>query len=195
MSAATVEVITGPMFGGKTWELIHRILENRYGRKRELIVKPPKDTRTVDAVVARGINNQGEEFVVYSLPAVTVANPLSIIGLLEDHKPALLAIDEAHLFPSSLVHVINTLRNKADSPPLRIVIAGLDMDYRREPFPSVAHFLAIADAGIWKATGVCMACGARGATYTQALRALTSNTHAGSGETYEVRCRACHTIP
>lgn len=192
---ARVEVITGPMFCGKSWALAHRILEEQYAHRRTLIVKPIADTRNKGFVVARGIGTDGKDFAVYSFSAMTIDNPAEIIDHLDRVKPHLLAIDEAHLFKPTLIDIIDELRNRDNAPELDIIVAGLDMDHLRRPFPIVAHCMAIADGGITKLHGVCMKCGAKSAAFTQAIRPLLSAQEVGSRETYEIRCRACHRLP
>lgn len=192
---ATIEVIAGPMFARKSWELVHRILEEQYARHTALIVKPIADTRNAGCITARGIGDDGKDRIVYSLPAVTIQNPQEIIEHLDRVKPHLLAIDEAQLFPPTLVDIIDALRNRDNAPDLRIIVAGLDMDHLRRPFSVIAHCMAIADGGVTKLHGVCMVCGAKGAAFTQAIRPLISTQQVGSREMYEIRCRTCHRLP
>lgn len=191
---ATIEVITGPMFTNKSWELINRVHLSGFARQRTLCVKPIEDTRNIGCIIARGLDEHGRDFPVYTLQAHTINDPREILGHLERARPHVLAIDEGHLFKPALVDVIKELRDRDSGPALRIIIAGLDMDYRREPFMNMALLAAMADRGVFKPLGVCMQCGAEGAAYTQALHPMTSNAESGSKELYEICCRACHTI-
>lgn len=175
---ATIEVITGPMFGGKTKELLRRIERSQYARKRILAVRPMQDTRVERSLIA----------------AYPVATSGELFRLLEEHRPDLLAIDEAQFFEPWIVDALMTIRDKADGPFIRIIVAGLDMDYKRRPFRFMPQIMAIADKGVAKQLGVCMKCGAEEAAYTQALSPMLTLVQPGNTDMYEVRCLACHTI-
>lgn len=176
---ATIEAIAGPMFGGKTKELVRRIERGQLAHKRTLIIRPIQDTR-----------------IERSLPAIPIGTSPELFRLLEEHRPDLLAIDEAQFFEPWIVDALMTIRDKRDGPFIRIIVAGLDMDYRRRPFGSMPQIMAIADAGVDKLPGVCMKCGAERAEYTQLLHATTSSIILiGNTESYAVHCLACHTIP
>lgn len=191
---ATIEVICGPMFSGKTEELVRRIMRNRYARKRELIIKPIEDTRTNDFITPRTIGEDGRETPTAPLPATAIGTALDLITLLEERRPHLLAIDEAQFFGIWLPEMVAMIRDKNDAPDVRIIIAGLDMDYRRKPFGPMPELMAIADT-VTKLSGVCMKCGADNARFTHLIRGTTAQIQVGSREMYAVRCRACHLIP
>lgn len=190
---ATISGICGAMFSGKTWELINRLRMAGFARKKYLCIKPTADTRNDHCISARDIDEQGNDVVVFSRPAITVDDPWEIIGHLERARPHILAIDEVHLFKPTIIDVITVLRDRDDSPDLEIIFSGLDMDYRRQPFMNTALLMAMADQGVTKPIGACMKCGAK-AAYTQAMHPMASNTQVGSRNLYEIRCRACHSI-
>lgn len=205
---AKVKCDVGPMFSGKSWAILHAAQESQHAGERVLCVKPIKDLRNDGCIAARGIDKDGNDVVIFSLPAKTIDNPWEIMDHLEKEQPHLLIIDEVHLFEkefveeenvdpfkNEIVDVVKALRDNAHTPPLNILIAGLDMDYRREPYRTTAMLMALANNGVTKHYGVCMGCKARGATYTQAIHPMTSNLETGSRDKYQIRCQDCHHIP
>jgi thymidine kinase len=170
----SIEVITGCMFSGKTEELIRRLVRARIARQRVVVFKPAVDTRfaTEDVVTHSAIR----------LPCVPVDRASDILRHAGDAQ--VVGIDEAQFFDLDLVGVCNHLADQGR----RVVVAGLDQDWRGEPFEPIPHLLAIAEY-ITKNLAVCMACGAP-ADRSQRLVHREARFVLGAGDTYEARCRA-----
>ena len=168
-----IEVITGCMFSGKTEELIRRLVRARIARRRVLVFKPAVDTRY--AV---------EDIVTHSnvrLPCQPVAAALDILAHVGDAE--VVGIDEAQFFSLDLVGVCNRLADEGR----RVVVAGLDQDFRGVPFEPIPQLLAVAEY-ITKNLAVCMVCGAP-ADRSQRLVPREARVVLGAGEHYEARCR------
>jgi thymidine kinase len=174
-----IEVITGPMFSGKSEELIRRLKRAQIARLRVLCFKPSLDLRYHKTAIA--------SHSAQTLEAVTVAT-------VEDLKAALLpdiqqveviGIDEAQFFDPSLVPLTMELMHRGK----RVILAGLDTTFAGEPFPPIPDLMAIADE-VSKLSAVCMQCGAP-AIHTQRLGASQSLVMVGAAGLYEARCRAC----
>ena len=169
-----IEVITGCMFSGKTEELIRRMVRSRIARQRVLVLKPAVDTRyAVEDVVTHG---------GIRLPCVPVERAADIEQRVGDAE--VVGIDEAQFFNHELVGVCNRL---ADSGR-RVIVAGLDQDFRGEPFEPMPALLAVAEY-ITKNLAVCMVCGAP-ADRSQRLVRRDARVVLGAGDAYEARCRA-----
>lgn len=169
-----IEVITGCMFSGKTEELIRRLNRASYATQRVVVFKPAVDTRyAVEAVVSHS---------EFRIPCVPVAQAAEILQLVGDNQ--VVGIDEAQFFDLDLVRVANRLADDGR----RVVIAGLDQDFRGEPFEPIPQLLAVAEY-IQKTLAVCMVCGSP-ADRSQRLVARDVKVLLGAKETYEARCRA-----
>ena len=172
--AGWIEVVTGCMFSGKTEELIRRLVRARIARQRVVVFKPAIDTRyAVEDVVTHG---------GVRLPCIPVERASEIEARVGDAE--VVGIDEAQFFDLSLVGVVNRI---ADSGR-RVVIAGLDQDFRGEPFEPIPQLLAVAEY-ITKNLAVCMVCGGP-ADRSQRLGERDVRVVLGSTEAYEARCRA-----
>lgn len=170
-----IEVVTGCMFSGKTEELIRRLNRARYARQRVTVFKPMVDVRyAVGAIVS---HSEAE------LPCIPVAQAADILRLVGDTE--VVGIDEAQFFDLSLVRVANQLANDGR----RVIVAGLDQDYRGEPFEPMPQLMAVAEY-VQKTLAVCMTCGAP-ADRSQRLVSRDSRVLLGAGEAYEARCRRC----
>lgn len=175
-----VEVICGPMFSGKSEELIRRLRRCVYARKPVLAVKPALDDRYHAQAIAS--HNQS------LLPCQPIAHSSDIFQHLQpDHE--IVGIDEAQFLGEGLVEVVEELARRG----LRVVLAGLDQDYRALPWPPMPELLARADE-VTKLHAVCMVCG-QPATRTQRLVSSGDLVMLGASDRYEARCRSCHTIP
>ncbi|MEM1598298.1 MAG: thymidine kinase [Pyrobaculum sp.] len=180
-------VIAGPMFAGKTTELIRRVERQVIAGRRAIVFKPSIDVRYSKAKVAA---HNGLKFDAYVVPPDDVGvGYVEKLGVEYD----VVAVDEAQFFPPSLADVLNRL---ADG---RIVIAaGLNLDFRGEPFETMARLMAYADKVV-SLTAVCKVCG-RPATRTQRLidgRPAPRDSPrilVGGAETYEARCRRHHAV-
>jgi len=172
-----VEVVCGCMFSGKTEELIRRMKRAEIARQKLQIFKPMIDDRYGKEFVASHNANRVE--------SIPVSNPQEILDMLDD-TTRIVGIDEAQFFDHSLVEVVERLANRG----LRVVIAGLDMDYRGKPFGPMPQLLAIAES-VTKLTAICVVCGAP-ATRSQRVTSNEDQVLVGAHDSYEARCRAHH---
>lgn len=171
-----IEVICGSMFSGKTEELIRRIKRAKIANQNVLIFKPSKDIRYGTDVVVSHDENKYDSIPVNSskqiLQHVADAN---VIG-----------IDEAQFFDMDLPAVCQKLAIRGS----RIIIAGLDMDFRGVPFGPMPNLLAVAEY-ITKVHAICPHCGNL-ATHSYRLSAETETVVLGEKDKYEPRCRVCY---
>jgi len=171
-----VEVICGPMFSGKSEELIRRLRRAMIARKRVEVFKPAIDNRySDDEIVSHGDLRMRSE---------VVANAAEIIERI-DWRAEVVGIDEANFMGPQLVDVAQRL---ADSGK-QVVIAGLDTDYLGRPFPPVPDLLALSES-ITKTLAICVRCG-NPAKHTQRLRGSDDLIVVGAADMYEARCRRC----
>ncbi len=172
----SIEVICGGMFSGKTEELIRRLNRSRIARLKVEIFSPKTDTRYVEnALVSHNAN---------SIPSTPVENASSILLLAGDVQ--VIGIDEAQFFDAELPEVCNILANKG----VRVIVAGLDMDFRGQPFGPVPVIMAVAES-VTKLQAVCVICG-NPAMYSYRLVPDDAKILLGEKESYEPRCRACY---
>jgi thymidine kinase len=170
-----LEVICGPMFSGKTEELIRRIRRSQIARQKVQIFKPAVDTRYAETQV---VSHSAQ-----SIDSIPVAKSLDILNLVKD-TTRVVAIDEVQFFDFDIISVVEKLTARG----LRVIAAGLDLDYRAKPFGPMGELLAIAD-DVAKIQAICTICGAP-ATRTQRLVASDEQFLLGEQKTYEARCRA-----
>ena len=200
---ARLEVIVGPMFSGKTERLIARLHRAQYARKRVRIIKPAHDTRTQGFIASRAVMPDGTTEVTDRLSAVMVRTQDDFRRIVAPFDFDVLAIDEAQFFPldeplkDSLGWfgraIRGLLRDKRDTN-LRIIVAGLDMDFAEEPFGPIPGLLAIADS-VEKLTGVCMVCGSDAGYISHRLISDEKQLVVGDAGEYQVRCRSCYAPP
>jgi len=175
-----IEVITGSMFSGKSEELIRRLRRAEIARQRVQIFKPSIDSRyEQDHIVS---HNQ------MKLKSITVENASELLVKVDD-RAEVIGIDEAQFFDEDLVEICDRLANQGK----RLIVAGLDRDYRGIPFLPMAKLLATAEY-ISKNLAICMVCGAP-ASYTQKLTGGHDRIEIGAGGMYEARCRYCFDPP
>ncbi len=174
-----IEVIAGCMFSGKTEELIRRVRRAKIAKLNVKIFKPKIDVRysTSDIV------SHSEQ----SMASVLVEDASEILKLSENAH--VIGIDEAQFIKGDLVNVCNTLANQGK----RVIIAGLDMDYRGIPFEPMPQLLAVAEY-ITKTLAICVVCG-NPADKTQRKIMSSERVLVGASDSYEARCRKCHYIP
>lgn len=172
-----LEVICGPMFSGKSEELIRRLRRAQIARQRVQIFKPAIDNRySLDCIVSHS---------ELSIAATVVQNSSEILQLLDD-RVEVVGIDEVQFFDEGIVRVCDKLANLGK----RVIVAGLDTDYRGVPFEPMPHLMAIAD-DVTKILAVCHRCGAP-ASRTQRISAAKDLVVVGAVDCYEARCRRCH---
>ncbi len=171
-----IEVICGPMFSGKTEELIRRLRLAQIAKQRIEIFKPALDTRYSE----EHIESHNERRFNCS-PVAAAHEILDAVG---DHT-RVIGIDEAQFFDDAIVTVCQRLANRG----LRVIAAGLDQDYLGKPFGPMPGLMAVAES-VLKLKAVCMVCGGL-ASRSQRLTMETSQVVLGASEHYEARCRAC----
>ena len=172
----SIELITGSMFSGKTEELIRRLRRAQFAGLKVEIFKPSLDTRYSDTRVV-----SHDEKSIISTP---VDNASSILLLAGDVQ--VVGIDEAQFFDESIVDVCNKL---ADSG-IRILVAGLDMDFMGKPFGPMPALLAIAEF-VTKVHAICMRCGNL-AQYSYRKSGEAQVVLLGEKDIYEPLCRSCY---
>lgn len=170
-----IEVICGSMFSGKTEELIRRLRRARIAQQRIEAFKPALDQRYSDEETVSHDEN--------ALSTTTVHTAAQIL-LLADHTDVV-GIDEAQFFDGGLVDVCRELARAGT----RVIVAGLDQDYRGEPFEPLPQLMAVAEY-VSKLHAICMVCGAP-ANHSQRLVADGERVLVGAQEAYEPRCRRC----
>ncbi|MDY6265985.1 thymidine kinase [uncultured Prevotella sp.] len=171
-----IEVICGSMFSGKTEELIRRMKRAEFARQHVEIYKPMVDTRySKDDVVSHDHN------VIPSTPVDSSAEILLLSGDID-----VVGIDEAQFFDNGLADVCNELANRG----VRVIVAGLDMDYLGKPFGPIPYLLAIADE-VTKVHAICVRCGSL-AYISHRLVHNDKRVLLGEKQEYEPLCRECY---
>ena len=170
----SIEVICGPMFSGKTEELIRRVKRSQIAKQRVQIFKPAIDNRyAVEEVVSHSS---------MSIKSEPVESSVEILIRLKD-STRVVAIDEVQFFDENIVTVVTKLAARG----YRVICAGLDLDFRAQPFGPMPILLAIADE-VTKIHAICTVCGAS-ATRSQRLSKSHEQILVGETESYEARCR------
>lgn len=170
-----IEIVCGSMFSGKTEELIRRLKRARIARQKTVIFKPAMDTRFSDADVVSHDRN--------SIPSVPVKSAEEIIKNVQDAD--VIGIDEAQFFDHSVVDVCNDLAYRG----IRVIVAGLDMDFKGHPFGPMPDLCAVADDVI-KVHAICVKCG-RLAYASHRLVKNRNQVMLGEKMEYEPLCRDC----
>jgi thymidine kinase len=172
-----IEIICGSMFSGKTEELIRRLTRARIARQRVEIFKPAIDTRYDETnVVSHNENVIPSTPVQASAQILLYANNVDVVG-----------IDEAQFFDDELISVCNKLANSG----VRVIVAGLDMDFTGKPFGPIPSLLATAEY-VTKVHAICMQCGNL-AHYSHRKTADEKQVMLGETDSYEPLCRDCYT--
>lgn len=170
-----IEVICGSMFSGKTEELIRRLKRVRIAEQSVEIYKPARDTRySVNEVVSHDAR---------SIPSIAIQHPSEILQVASTID--VIGIDEAQFFDDTLVGVCEVLALRGH----RVIIAGLDMDFRGRPFGPMPGLLAVAEY-VTKLHAICNHCGNL-ATHTYRLTTDAETVVLGEKDIYEARCRHC----
>ena len=171
-----IEVVCGPMFSGKSEELIRRLRRARIARKRVQVFKPVIDDRYSEYEIVSHSDTRIE--------AEVVNNAKEILTKL-DWRTEVVAIDEANFMGMELGEIAQQLADTGK----KVLIAGLDTDYLGRPFPPIPDLLAVAES-ITKTLAICMRCG-NPAKHTQRLSGSEDLIVVGAGGMYEARCRRC----
>ncbi|CAD5244817.1 thymidine kinase [Thermococcus camini] len=186
-----LEIITGPMFAGKTTELIKRIERQTFAKRKAALFKPSIDNRySEDDVVAHNglryeafvvpTNEEGVELI----ERITLGEGFEVIG-----------VDEVQFFPPVIVETLNRLADEG----IYVIASGLNLDFKADPFPVTRDLLVRADNIVYL-TAVCTVCG-KPATRSQRLidgKPAPRDSPiilVGSSESYEARCREHHVVP
>jgi len=174
-----IEVVCGSMFSGKTEELIRRMRRAVIARQKVEIFKPKVDNRYSSQDIVSHDKQKIKSTVIKKPDEILkVALEAQVVG-----------IDEAQFFDNSLVRVCQTLANMRK----RVIIAGLDQDYRGKPFGPIPHLLAVAEY-ITKTHAICVVCG-NPANHTQRTTEDKERVVVGASDIYEARCRNCYHAP
>jgi thymidine kinase len=185
-NSGSIEVICGSMFSGKTEELIRRLRRAKIARQKLQVFKPAIDVRYA---IKKVKSHAGVDFT---------ANPVEKAADIRqklDKEATVVAIDEAQFFDDEIVQVVQELADKN----IRVIVAGLDTNFRGEPFGSMPVLMALAEQ-VDKLQAICMVCG-EPASKTQRLvngkpaRFNEPEVVVGASEMYEARCRAHHIVP
>ena len=181
-----IKVICGPMFAGKSEELIRRVRTLSFSNKNIIAFKPAIDDRySIDEIASHA----GERYKAY---AINKAQDI-LKYIKEDTN--IVAIDEVQFFDKSIIEIIEDMANKG----IRVIVAGLDKDFRGEPFGIMPELLARAEF-VTKLSACCKVCG-QGATRTQRIINGKPAYYedpiilVGANESYEARCRKHHEVP
>jgi len=171
-----IEVICGPMFSGKSEELIRRLRRARIARKRVQVFKPVIDTRySADEIVSHGDQRMESE---------VVSSAAEILARLSA-RTQVIGIDEANFFGTDLVELTAHLADAGK----QVIVAGLDTDFMGRPFPPIPDLLCLAES-ITKTLAICVRCG-NPAKHTQRLIESGDLIVVGAAGMYEARCRRC----
>lgn len=175
MGHGSIEVICGPMFSGKTEELIRRVKRAQIAKQRVQIFKPAIDVRYDETKV---VSHSSQ-----SVESEPCASSVDILLKLKD-TTRIVAIDEVQFFDEDVVKIVQKLADRG----YRVICGGLDLDYRGIPFGPMPMLLALAD-DVQKIQSICTVCGAP-ATRSQRLSDATDTVLLGETNEYAARCRA-----
>ena len=181
-----IECICGSMFSGKSEELLRRIKRGVIAKQKVLLFKPSIDNRYEENMVSTHNGNSYE--------SVNIDKAEKIYDYIIDKKYDIIGIDEVQFFDEKIVEVINKLADDG----IRVIVAGLDMDFKAEPFHPMPEIMAVSEM-VTKLHAVCNKCG-KEASRSQRLidgepaRYDDPIVVIGASESYEARCRHCHEI-
>ena len=175
-----IEVICGPMFSGKSEELIRRLRRAQIARQKVIAFKPRLDARYAEDCIASHSQQQ--------IPCVLIDRAEEILSHIEVDTEVV-GIDEVQFLGESIVKICHQLADRG----IRVICAGLDQDYRGRPWHPVPELMATAEY-VQKTLAICVICGAP-ASKTQRKVLSEELVLVGAAEAYEARCRYCHTVP
>lgn len=185
MHEGRIEVITGSMFSGKTDELIRRLRRATIAKQKVQVFKPALDDRYA---VEKLASHAGSEF-----EATPVNNAQEILQAVNGDT-TVVAVDEAQFFDDVILQVISDLADRG----VRVIVAGLDMDFRGEPFGPIPAIMAMAEE-VDKLHAICMVCGNDASRSQRLINGKPARYDdpivvVGASEMYEARCRAHHYV-
>lgn len=181
-----IEIICGPMFAGKSEELIRRVKRMEYAKQTFVCFKPKIDNRYSE--------NEIVSHNLHKTKSININSSTEILSLIPEHCDAVV-IDEVQFLDEGIVEVCRRL---ADSG-YRVICAGLDMDFRGIPFHNVALLMASAEY-VQKLTAICVKCGSPATRTQRVVNGVPADYDdpiiiVGAAQTYEPRCRHCHDVP
>ncbi len=174
--AGWIEVICGSMFSGKTEELLRRVRRAKIAKHDVLLVKPKMDNRYSENSV---VTHEGIEHI-----ALPLSTSQEILTSIQDQS--IVAIDEAQFFDNDLPKVVAQLANKG----IRVIVAGLDMDFQGRPFGPMPEILAMAEY-VKKTHAICVKCGQL-AHFSFRTTGSDSQVELGAIDKYQALCRSCY---
>lgn len=181
-----IEVITGPMFAGKTEELIRRVKRLEYAKQNILVFKPQIDNRYADNEVVSHNHNRTK--------SINITKAHEIIQYVDDNTNVV-AIDEIQFLDEEAVDICEYLADKG----IRVIVSGLDRNFRGEPFSFMPKLLALAEY-VTKLSAICVKCHTPATRTQRIINGKPANYDdpiilVGAVDTYEARCRECHEVP
>lgn len=181
-----IEVVCGSMFSGKSEELIRRVKRARIAKQRVVVLKHSIDDRFSSREV---VSHDGDK--LESIPIAVSAEVMAAVPL----GTQVVAIDEAQFFDEGLVEVCDALAESG----VRVIVAGLDTNFRGEPFGPMPKLLSLAEE-VTKLNAICMKCGAPASRTQRLVNGRPAKYDdpvlmIGASESYEARCRRCHEVP
>ncbi len=181
-----IEAVVGPMYSGKSEELIRRLRRAQIANQKIQVFKPSIDGRYSINEVS---SHNGEK-----IKATVIQNSCEIYKLI-DNDTQVIAIDEVQFLDEEIIHICKDLADKG----LRVIAAGLDMDFRGEPFGSTPFIMSIAEF-VDKLTAVCVKCGSPANRTQRLIEGIPASYNdpiimVGAKESYEARCRKHHEVP
>lgn len=181
-----IEVITGPMFAGKTEELIRRVNRLEYANRNIVVFKPAIDDRYADAEVVSHNNSRTK--------SINITKASEIMKYIEPDTEVV-AIDEIQFLDEEAVDICEYLADRG----IRVIVSGLDRDFRGEPFTFMPKLLALAEE-VTKLTAICLQCYTPATRTQRIIDGKPANYDdpiilVGAKDSYEARCRHCHVVP
>lgn len=180
-----IEVITGPMFAGKTEELLRRVRRLQFAKKNIVVFKPAMDDRfALNEVVSHDKSRT---------KSVNIVSPSEIFSHI-DETTDVVAIDEIQFLTEDVLEVVEFMVSRG----ILVIVSGLDTDFRGEPFTFMPKLLAKAE-NVLKLSAVCVKCGAPATKTQRIVDGKPARYHdpivlIGASESYEARCRSCHKV-
>ena len=181
-----IECICGSMFSGKSEELLRRIKRGVIAKQKVLLFKPSIDNRYDENRVSTHNGN--------SYDSISIEKSSDILNFVKDTKYDIIGIDEIQFFDNDIVKIINKLADDGT----RVIVAGLDMDFKAEPFHPMPEIMAISEM-VTKLHAVCNKCGKEASRSQRLINGKPAKYDdpivvIGASESYEARCRHCHEI-
>ena len=181
-----IECICGSMFSGKSEELLRRIKRGVIAKQKVLLFKPSIDNRYYENRVSTHNGN--------SYDSISIEKSSDILNFVKDTNYDIIGIDEIQFFDNDIVKIINKLADDG----IRVIVAGLDMDFKAEPFHPMPEIMAISEM-VTKLHAVCNKCGKEASRSQRLINGKPAKYDdpivvIGASESYEARCRHCHEI-